>query len=301
MAVNGSNDGSKPIRMHFPSALPPGHTDCAIVSLTMTTGAPRSSASTNRRPSTMSTPRISRNCGVAAMRNGSCPLTLGGTREARHADRRHVEPGKGHRLHGRRQLDAGELPDALERCLDKGARTRIPVRDRTRRAARRPCACRNPATPGCTGCARTCPHPPGARPTSSSGREGGLGLSEPSTRRESNGRRSPRRARSTASARCPPQRRPGRRGRRERGSAEIRGFSPTPWTTDGRSTLRTASSSQYASRRATATVVVARSAASMITCDSSRARVAPRAVGSRGPGGVRRRARGAGSRCWRGR
>ena len=67
------------MRMHLPSALSPGQTVRAMVSFTMTTGAPRSSAAVNFRPSTIRMPRMSKNSGVAACRNGSWPADTGGS------------------------------------------------------------------------------------------------------------------------------------------------------------------------------------------------------------------------------
>lgn len=62
------------MRMHLPIALSPGHAVRAIVSLTTTTGAPRSSAAVSFRPSTMRMRRMSKNSGVPAWMNGSWPV-----------------------------------------------------------------------------------------------------------------------------------------------------------------------------------------------------------------------------------
>ncbi len=108
VAVSGSKFGSKPMRMHLPSALSPGHADRAMVSFTTTTGAPCSSAAVSLRPWRILMPRMSKNSGVAACRNGSWD-----------GNGRHVEPRERYRGNGRRGANARHRADPLEGRIEE--------------------------------------------------------------------------------------------------------------------------------------------------------------------------------------
>ena len=140
VAVSGSNAGSKPMRMHLPIALSPGQTVRAIVSLTTTTGAPRSSAAVKlaalRRSDAEDVEQLRRR----RLQEGQLAARRRRLGPAGHADRRHVEARERHRADRRRRRDAGHRAHALERGVEqicRAWRCRAPVR-RPRRA-RRPC------------------------------------------------------------------------------------------------------------------------------------------------------------------
>ena len=250
VAVSGSKSGSNPMRMHLPIALSPGQTDRAMVSFTTTTGAPCSSAAVSFRPSRILMPRMSKNSGVAACRNGSCPPAPGGSARPGHGNRRHVEArerDRGNRRGGAHARHARARARAPRRTGRREWRRRAPARRPRRR--RPPCSCRSPARAGCRGFGRTCRRRRAAAPTAPSAGRAGRSVRRrvPAVALARSPSRLPAASRRGGSRRSRSPRR-WRRGRPHSAAASsIVRPAPSPAATSGRSTCLTAPSNHDAS------------------------------------------------------